>query len=261
MSGIANCPDFPRNKGMLRAFCSDWDGGELLPELEREEIHHLVRVRRVRTGETVEILNGKGDLAKCTIGPVDKKSLELTVEERIHRDPSPLRRHLLVAFPKGKTISVLLQKAVELGVEEITPLLTENSEVAPERAEQKKDRLEAILIEAVKQSGNLWIPRLNPAQSLSEVLKKPISDGQQRLCAALQPDAKPLRAILEQDLQATGTVEVYVGPEGDFSPEEYALLRESGCCFASLGPLVLRVETAASLIMGTLGIWSEALPD
>ena len=240
---------------MLRAFCSAWEGGGELPPLDKEETHHLVRVRRVRPGEAVEVLNGRGAVASCRVDSVDGRRLSLAVAE-LHQNPAPrLRRHLLVALPKGKTFPALLHKAVELGVGEITPLVTEHAEVVTDRAESKRERWESILVEALKQSGNPWLPRLNHPCRLEEALAGSPS-GVQRLCAALQPDARPLWSLLDQELCPEGTIEVFVGPEGDFSETEYASLRDNGCRFASLGPLVLKVETAASLLMGVLGLWS-----
>jgi 16S rRNA (uracil1498-N3)-methyltransferase len=244
---------------MLRAFCRDWDGGEVLPQLDPDELHHLLRVRRVRPGESIEVLNGRGAVALCEIGKTTGKSLEIALLNRIRHEPPALRRHLLVAFPKGKTLPTLLQKAVELGVAEITPLLTEHSEVGRDRAEQKMDRLDSVLVEAVKQSGNPWIPVLNPPTPLDEAIGRG-SSTVQRLCAALQPNSESLWTLMTDRLVPEGSMEVYVGPEGDFSEPEYALLRESGCFFISLGPLVLRVETAASLVMGALGLWSGSPP-
>ncbi len=241
---------------MLRAYCSEWDGGEQLPPLDREETHHLVRVRRVRPGESVEVLNGRGAIADCRVESLDGRRLVLSVEA-VRRIPEPrLHRHLLVALPKGKTFPALLHKAVELGVGEITPLLTEHAEAAPDRAETKRDRWETILVEALKQSGNPWLVRLNPPAGLAAALKAS-SPEVQRLCAALQPEARPLWQMLREDLRPEGTIEVFVGPEGDFSSTEYVLLREQGCLFASLGPLVLKVETAASLVIGALSLWSQ----
>lgn len=247
---------FSQKKGMLRAFCGDWDGSQALPELDRNEVHHLVRVRRVRPGESIEILNGRGQVARCRVEEVSARHLGLRLEETLRHPPRKLRRHLLVALPKGKTFSALLQKMVELGADEITPLLTENSEVPPERAGKKAERWETVLVEGVKQSGNPWIPRLNTALPLAQTAGGD-QPGQIRLCAALQLDARPLREVLQAGLPGSGSVQVFVGPEGDFSDEEYRLLRDSGCQFVSLGHFVLRVETAASLVMGTLGLWAD----
>jgi 16S rRNA (uracil1498-N3)-methyltransferase len=241
---------------MLRAYCSEWKGDRKVPTLNREEIHHLVRVRRVRTGETIEILNGRGDILTCTVEQASGKELELTITELQKTVPEPVRRHLLVALPKGKTFPTLLHKAVELGVSEITPLLTENSEVPPSRADRKSDRWESVLVEAVKQSGNAWMPLLNAPTRLPEALKNP-NRGALRLCAALQQGSLPLLEVLEKSYPESGDIEVFVGPEGDFSEKEYALLHQSGCHFVTLGQVVLKVETAASLVMGSLSLWSQ----
>jgi 16S rRNA (uracil1498-N3)-methyltransferase len=241
---------------MLRVFCQNWDGGDSGPVLGDEEIHHLVRVRRVRAGETVELLNGSGVVASCRVAGTAAKRVDLEISEiRTVAQPA-LQVHLLVALPKGKTFPSVLHKAVELGVSRITPLLTENSEVPQSRAGQKQDRWESILVEALKQSGNPWLPALDPPIGLADSLAGPVST--ERLCAALQPDARPLWDLLGSDLQPQGLLQVFVGPEGDFSPGEYGLLRDAGCRFASLGSLVLKVETAASLMVGALSLWSQA---
>ncbi|MGC9452234.1 MAG: RsmE family RNA methyltransferase [Oceanipulchritudo sp.] len=239
---------------MLRVFCHHWDGGETLPELDREERHHLFRVRRVRDGELVELLNGRGARARCRVAAAAGGG-RLAVES-FQAIPSPaLQVHLLVAVPKGKTFPAILQKAVELGVSRISPLLTEHAAVPAERADRKQERWQAILVEALKQSGNPWLPELGEPLRLDQALVP--REGAQRLCGALQPDARPLWDLLERQLQPRGEMEVYIGPEGDFSQREYASLRAVGCHFASLGPLVLKVETAAALMVGTLALWSN----
>ncbi|MEX0323479.1 MAG: 16S rRNA (uracil(1498)-N(3))-methyltransferase [Puniceicoccaceae bacterium] len=240
---------------MLRAYCSNWDGGDGLPPLDKEEVHHLVRVRRVRIGEAVEILNGRGAIARCEVDQLSKNVVSFKIMEMRHVLEPRLRRHLLVALPKGKAFATLLHKAVELGVDEITPLLSDNAEVEAGKASDKLERWRSILVEALKQSGNPRLPVLNPPTGIQDALGSSLGSTQ-RICAALQPDARPLWDLLEDPLLPNGAVDVYVGPEGDFSDREYGMLRESGCHFVTLGPLVLKVETAASLIMGTLGLWA-----
>jgi 16S rRNA (uracil1498-N3)-methyltransferase len=205
----------------------------------------------------VEALNGRGAVGQARIAETGGDSLELL---DCHQAPPPdLRVHLAVAVPKGKTFPALLHRAVELGVAEVTPLLTEHVEPSPERLAGKMERLEAVLIEAVKQSGNPWKPVLHPPVELAAFLKQPFAGH--RLCAALQDDARPLGDLLGKDLPRGGAVQVLVGPEGDFSDREYRLLRESDCRFASLGPLVLKVETAVTVVLGALRGRSEASAD
>lgn len=242
---------------MLRVYSREWDGGEVLPRLDPEEIHHLVRVRRVRPGEPVELLNGRGKVGHAKVVRAGGRSLEMALERVSSIEQPALRLRLLVALPKGKTFPTLLHKAVELGVSRITPLVTEHVEALPERAGKKQERWESVLIEAVKQSGNPWMPLLDPPTGLPAVLPVADSGHVQRVCAALQPDTRPLWQLLGDPLQPRGVLEVFVGPEGDFSGAEYDQLRQVGCHFVSLGPLVLKVETAASLLVGTLQLWAH----
>lgn len=242
---------------MLRAYCSQWNGDDELAELDRDEMHHLVRVRRVRAGETVEILNGRGHVGRAVIESVDGRRARLRLDSVDWVPEAALHIHLLVALPKGKTFPTLLHKAVELGVAEITPLETAHVEADAARAGDKRDRWEAVLVESLKQSGNPWKPQLNDPVSLATALDESMDAS--RLCAALQPDAQPLWKLLGNPLQPTGRLEVFVGPEGDFSGDEYTRLREAGCVFCSLGPLVLKVETAASLVVGTLRVWAQGM--
>ena len=180
---------------MLRAFCREWDGEGPLPDLDPAEAHHLTRVRRVRAGEAIEVLNGRGAVAACTVAEVGPKSLHLDVGDIRHHPEPVLRSHLLVALPKGKTFPTLLQKATELGACAITPLLTRHSEVPPERAGKKSERWDTVLMEAVKQSGNPWMPKLHPVVRLEDALKGIAPEGL-RLCGALQEDACPLGDLL-----------------------------------------------------------------
>jgi len=239
---------------MLRIYSRNWDGIGPLPELDREENHHLVRVRRVRIGEEVEVLNGRGVVGLFEVLGLNGKTIEFALKDLRQEEPHPLQTHLLVSLPKGKVFPNLLHKAVELGVSEITPLLTDHTEADARRLNEKADRWESILIEGVKQSGNPWMPKLNEISELKDVLGQ--ESRSVRLCAALQPGARPLWRLLGDPLEPQGRVEMFVGPEGDFSVGEYTLLRDSGCHFVSLGPLVLKVETAASLLAGTLHLWS-----
>ncbi|MFO7724074.1 MAG: RsmE family RNA methyltransferase [Oceanipulchritudo sp.] len=241
---------------MLRTYISEWDGGETLPRPDPGETHHLLRVRRARAEEPVEVMNGRGAVARARVLPEGSAEARLVLMDRWTVEPSPLSLHLLVALPKGKSFSMLLQKAVELGVTEVTPLVTDHVEMSAGRVAGKQDRWEAVLMEAVKQSGNPWKPALHKPVGLKTFLRTNAGPAQ-RLCAALQKDARPLWHLLGDPLKREGKLELFVGPEGDFSLREYADLRESGCHFASLGPLVLKVETAASLLLGTLRLWAD----
>jgi 16S rRNA (uracil1498-N3)-methyltransferase len=236
---------------MLRVIIEEWEGEEALPALSRSEAHHLFKVRRLEKGEPVEVLNGRGQVG---VGVFDGNAIRLESVEG--SDPPPLPVHLAVAVPKGKSFPGLLQKAVELGASRVTPLLSDHVEVRAARLEGKSGRWETVLMEAVKQSGNPWKPKLDPPVPLGEFLEFPFSG--KRLCAALQPDAINLWPVLEP-LQANVPIQILIGPEGDFSAREYEALRSASCCFVSLGPLVLKVETAASLLLGAVSLRGRSL--
>lgn len=235
---------------MLRAFAGDWDGlPESVPELSAAEWRHLAGVRRARDGEPVEVLNGRGAVAHCRIRKGAGRQTRFVVET-VERREKPGECWLRVAPPKGKDFAAVLQKAVELGATRITPLVTENGSVPEKRLREKGERLQAVLVEAVKQSGNPLLPELEEPRTLQAVLaEKP--DAKVRLCGALTADSEPLARCVE-GMDTRAVVELFVGPEGDFSVREYELLRGAGCRMASLGPLVLRVETAVSLLLGTV---------
>jgi 16S rRNA (uracil1498-N3)-methyltransferase len=242
---------------MLRAYSADWTGADGSPiELTRAESHHLSGVRRVRSGEHVEVLNGRGAVALCRVSGMTGKIPQLEVIEVRTLPPPTPSIHLKCALCKGKGFAAVLQKAVELGVQAITPLLTQHVEASATKVVDKGERWEAILIEALKQSGNPWLPRLHAMRPLSDDLQD--APEAVSLCAALQPDAQPLGKLIEPALASPAGIHLYVGPEGDFSPEEYAALRSGGVLFASLGPLVLRVETAASLAIGAIQVMAAS---
>lgn len=233
---------------MLRAYCATWEpSGNTDPVLDRGERHHLCKVRRARSGEEVEVLNGRGAIAVC------RHDGEGGLEIRdVKEYPVPASTRLCVALPKGKVFPSVLQKAVELGATEIVPLRSEHALVPSGRLEAKSGRWRTLLVEALKQSGNPFLPELRAACSPAKALEREPPESL-RICAALSLDRRPFWQVLEE-LPPASPLSFFVGPEGDFSESEYALLREAGCRFVDLGPLVLRVETAASLLLGATRI-------
>lgn len=237
---------------MLRAYCADWSPeNKDAPDLSKEEIHHLVKVRRIRNGEAVDILNGRGAIAHCVAVMDGSHRLRLE-RKRISQFPTCRPTvQICVAPPKGKGFAQMLPKLVELGVNRISPLVTDHGEVDAERVEVRRERWQAILIEAIKQSGNPWLPDLEDPQPVAAVLENMATAH--KLCAALQSDAVPFWQLVSAfQPEHTNSIAAFIGPEGDFSPAEYGLLRSAGCAFASLGPLVLKVETAVTTVCSCL---------
>lgn len=243
---------------MLRVYYS-----ESLPErgtvveLSKEESHHLVRVRRAKAGDLIELLDGCGNFGIGELISVSGKRISARIESVDHQPKPAVQVRLFLAFPKSKVFEAVLQKAVELGVTEIVPMATDHADPAMSKADEpsRRERWQQILVEAMKQSGNRHLPSLLPIRSLAEVLHDDPS-AKLRLCAALQEGSGSLWEILREEVPGQiQQIDLFVGPEGDFSIAEYALLSE--CCrFFTLGGPVLRVETAA---VSALAVVQEAL--
>lgn len=227
---------------MLRVYLEEWKGGFELPPLPADEWHHLVRVRRVRAGEGIQILNGRGHLGRGRVAELDGTDVRIELDAVQVVDAGRPEVLLLVGMPKGKVFPSLLHRAVELGASAIVPLVSDHSEVSGERGSAKRERWQAVLVEAMKQSGNPHLPGLFEPLSVEAALE--LTADAARLVLALVPDAVPLRSLVSKACEAS-RVALFVGPEGDFSEKEYARFRSADCELASLGPVVLKVETAA----------------
>ncbi|MCD8481725.1 MAG: 16S rRNA (uracil(1498)-N(3))-methyltransferase [Verrucomicrobia bacterium] len=222
--------------------------------LSRAESHHLLKVRRANENDTIEVLRGDGHIWRGTLLAKTSGIATIGITEQIYlRRGATMSLHLALAIPKGKTMDSIIHRATELGLSSIRPLYTAHSEISlrGEKESSKLEKWRTIAIEAMKQCGNPWLPAILPPQNLSDYIRQQSSSSGQHLVAALIPEAKPLRATLEQ-LSDKENLILLVGPEGDFSPEEYKALMEMGALPFSLGKIILRVETAVISAIGYL---------
>ena len=209
--------------------------------LDADEAHHLTRVLRLSAGATVFAFDGIGNEYECRVAQADKRSVTLDINRALtDAIDSPLRLTLAQALVKGDKFDLIVQKATELGVTRIVPLITDNSDIrkAEDRAEQKLTRWRRIALEAVKQCGRRTLVELVEPQSFMD------------FCAAEQSETRWLLA--ERDGQAlsfarqtTASLAVAVGPEGGWSEAEFALARAHQFTALQLGRRILRTETAA----------------
>ncbi|HEV2392334.1 MAG TPA: RsmE family RNA methyltransferase [Verrucomicrobiae bacterium] len=221
------------------------------------EAHHAQHVLRVEPEEEVLVLDGAGQECLCGVEAVAKEQLKLKVLERRSSPPPPFQITLVQALPKGKIIEAIIAKATELGAWRLVPLLTERVVTHLDAAEAARKALkwQAIAVEALKQCGSPWLPRIEtpvtPAQFLErkEACELP-------LMGSLQKGSKHPREYFRQFQQNNGRnpvcVSVWIGPEGDFTRDEMDLIIRAGALPISLGPLVLRVETAAIYCLSIL---------
>ena len=225
-----------------------WNPDRLI--LDEDETHHATDVLRMREGERAVVFNGEGVEAAVEIASISKRAIGLKTLHLSQSAPPPCRITLGQAVPKGKNMELIVQKATELGAAGIVPLLTEHTvvQVDAREAEKKREKWQATVVEASKQCGQNWMPAVLPPQTLSDFFKSgPAFDL--LLIASLQPDAVHPKIVLDDFLKTKGTppasVLVLIGPEGDFTPSEIALAKTHGCRPITLGPIVLRTETAA----------------
>jgi len=218
--------------------------------LTGREARHAIQVLRLRHGDAVVVLDGAGGEFACEVGTCARDAVELRVKEKKFVPPPPCRITLLQALPKGKIIEDILQKATELGVRRVVPLLTErvttHLDAASSAAKTEKWRL--VAIEAIKQCGAAWLPEiaapLTPREFLShgETFDLP-------LVASLQPGSRPAREYFDrfrrERERQPASVCVWIGPEGDLTADEVRAIQTGGALPITLGRLVLRVETAA----------------
>jgi 16S rRNA (uracil1498-N3)-methyltransferase len=225
--------------------------------LDDSEAHHCVDVIRLGAGSRVVVFNGRGSQITAEITAIEKGKVYL--KELIAAKAEPLRCAITLgqAIPKGKNMDLILQKATELGVAKIVPLISDRTVVHLEEEElnKKQEKWKQVTIEAAKQSGQDWLPEIagpiTPKQFFAELDHSELS-----LIASLQSDARSFKGVLanfqEQHGRRAKSVLILVGPEGDFTPAETSWAKSAGCIPVSLGPIVLRTETAAIYSLSVL---------
>lgn len=212
--------------------------------LDAEESRHAVRVLRMRDGDLINVTDGRGNLYQCRIMQADDKACVVEcLNVLLHDCLNAAAIHLAVAPTKNPArMEWLVEKAVEIGVGEITLLQCDHSE----RSFLKTDRLERLALSAMKQSLHLTLPPINPAVTLRDFITQAIKQsGNQAIKLIAHCEADKPRTPLAAAMQPGSDAVVLIGPEGDFSEEEIALALDAGLTPVSLGPNRLRTETAA----------------
>jgi 16S rRNA (uracil1498-N3)-methyltransferase len=233
----------------------NWDPRALT--LRGNEAHHARDVLRMKRGDRVVVFNGRG--REITVEIVEVARDEVHLRKLQENESPPLRCRITLgqAIPKGKNMDLIVQKAVEIGAAEIAPMISERTivDLDAEEAEQKRLKWQQIAIEAAKQCGQNWLPTVQVPRKLKDFFAQQHAHDL-RLIGSLQPDALHLRHILSEYRERHGdrpqSVLMMVGPEGDFTPAELALAKTHSCRPITLGPIILRVETAAIYCLSVL---------
>lgn len=244
-------PDF-------RSYCRPPEVEPTEIRLDREESHHLVAVNRARAGDTVVVFNGQGTEWVCECVEADKREARLKVRFMQKANPLPFRITLAQALPKGRYMDAIVRKATEIGASKIVPLVSERTivRVESDEADRKTEKWETAAIEAAKQCGNPWLPEIAQPVPVESFVADAATSVDLKLIASLQPGAQSLREVLTRFRQEKHAepkeVAWMIGPEGDFTTAEMAAARNYGFEPISLGPLVLRCETAAIYALSVL---------
>ena len=220
--------------------------------LDDAETHHALHVLRMKAGDRATVFNGQGVEATVEFAGVGKDQVTLRKIQVSKTAPLACEITLAQAVPKGKNMDLIVEKATELGAAGIAPLLSERTVVRCDEDEAlgKREKWQRVAIEAAKQCGQNWLPRVAKPVTPKDFFAL----GEKydlMLIASLQPGAVPVKQALAE-VQAPRKVLVLVGPEGDFTPAEINLARNHGCQPITLGPIILRTETAAIYCVSVL---------
>ena len=222
--------------------------------IEGEEAKHALKVMRLRVGEECEVFDGCGQAAVGRIvATAGSSCLTLAGLRPLPPLPPVAGITLALAIPKGSNMDLIVQKAVEMGVQRIIPLITERTIVRLDAREAaaKTTKWSRTVLEACKQCGVNSLPLVEQPQSYAAFLQR-TDLPELKIQCAIVPHARPLRELLEAARSSgQGSCLLLIGPEGDFSPAEYAAGESAGYAPASLGPIILRVETAVFLAVAS----------
>lgn len=222
-----------------------------LLHLPNDESKHAVKVLRLQTGDLLAITNGKGDIFTARVGIPSQKRCEIQIFEHEHFEPSSHKIHMIVAPTKlNDRYEWMLEKMTEMGVHEITPIICRHSE----RKVLKRDRMERIIVSAVKQSWKAYKPQINAPITFVDFIKN--NQFQQQFIAHCNGGCGS-DSHLKNRAKPHSEVAVLIGPEGDFSESEVDLASQNGWIKTGLGSSRLRTETAALAACFTLNLLHE----
>lgn len=226
-------------------------------QLDAEETHHCVDVMRAVVGQRIVVFDGLGMEALTEITHIGKSAVQLKPIQVVKTPPLRCSITLAQAIPKGKNMDLIVQKATELGVSRIVPLISERTVVQLDEQEagHKVEKWREIVIEAGKQCGQSRLPGVVPPITLKRFFNE-ADHYDISFIASLQQDARSFKTTLTEFKAQYGrrpqSALILIGPEGDFTPAEAALAKSAGCVPVSLGPIVLRTETAAIYCLSVL---------
>src|SRR5262245_44412662 len=224
-------------------------------KLTSDEARHLREVLRLKPGDRVYVFDGEGKEFVCAVRTATREFSDLEILEEVEpaRPESPLKLSLAVALLKGEKFDLAVQKATELGVRQIIPLVTRHSDI---RLRDEGDALKRVMrwqriaFEAAKQSGRAFVPQVTPPLTLANLLADPLApESLQVIFSERNGESLAMATAAVSDVRS---VTAMVGSEGGWSDEEIEMAREAGARIVTLGGRVLRAETAAIAVTALL---------
>jgi len=244
----------------------------LPPELARDpvifltdrEAHHAVHVLRLRQADKVVVLDGSGQQIEAEVLTASRDRVGLKVLSRRPGPALPCQVTLLQAIPKGKLIESVVQKATELGVARVVPLLSERvvRQLDANQSIREAEKLRAIALEAIKQCGCPWLPKVEVPTTIEAFIARGESCELPLVASLKEHSRHPrdwFRGFIDSRLRLPKTICVWIGPEGDFTPRELDSIEKSGALPITLGPFVLRTETAAIYSLSVINYEAQLL--
>ena len=223
--------------------------GDITFCFDKEESKHIIKVLRKKESDRIFITNGLGFLFESKIIVASEKKCEVKITKETFQEPSKFHTHIAVAPTKmNDRLEWFLEKATEIGIHEITPIICDHSE----RKVYKIDRAEKIIQAAMKQSLHYYIPKINEPISFTQFVKSNI-DGQKFIAHCEETDKKTFK----NEVKTAEKVTILIGPEGDFSTKEINLAIENNFIPVTLGNTRLRTETAALVACHTITLLNE----
>ncbi len=246
-------------KPMHRFYCpqADFTSQKILIT-DKDELHHLRDVLRLKPNAAVVLFDGKGGEASGTLLTVASKRAEILISSTRQLQKKRPSLILACALPKRTKFEWIIEKATELGVDEILPMKTARTEIDLKggRSEKKIVRYQTVAINAAKQSQRSMIPKIHPVTQFASAIDQLTQTTQVIIPSLLGNRKNILHAF--QELKSPEGISFLIGPEGDFTPQEYAHAAEKGCIPVTLGETTLKVETAAICALSCANLFFRA---
>lgn len=236
-----------------RFYCPELNANELQMVLPDAAHRHAVQVLRLKSGDFLRLFNGQGLEYKAELVDVGKRSSSVKLLDKITlNNESPLNITLLQGVSRGERMDYAIQKAVELGVNKIIPVVTSrcNVQLSGGRADKRLSHWQGVIISACEQSGRGIVPELSNIMSLGEAL----TANDEMYCLVLDPEAKNGFTSLEKQK----VVSLLIGPEGGLSEQEIKQALTSNYQAVKFGPRILRTETATAAALAVMQtMWGD----